>query len=341
MANLEFHDVHGGPYWHCGGDYKKVFLTKVSGPPGVLAYVFTANINLDFDGSPTAYGPPSKQPDDNLANAGLHAAGGYYGIMSMNPANPTDAAAIKNHKLELDLTAPKDLLGRYPVMQKTGDSKPGFYVSTSSVSTGKGTRYEQKHYVDSSAIAFGALSGGLMLRESKFALNDFGLAIRHNLTKQSGLFFGDRGNGFALGECPQKVFTNLGGTGKNNNFLISYILFPGSRSEGTSEADVAAAVRIQLGKISQTPNAGELPLLMAFYEQAHKDHSGLPLLKAYRKKTDAEKKKLPLPPNHANILAGLRAWGYWGDVYPFVSFLKDTADSAASTLASAIGRVLP
>jgi hypothetical protein len=70
MGYLEFTDFFSGK-WHCGGDYPKVFVTRVyHWGTGIEAFVWVSNVNLDFDGQPDAYGPPAKGPKDYLVNAG-------------------------------------------------------------------------------------------------------------------------------------------------------------------------------------------------------------------------------------------------------------------------------
>ena len=71
MVNLIFKN-HPAE-WHTGSDFPKVSLTQVSwdiAPNKPVAHVFFGHVNIDFDGSPTAYGPPeiTPIPDDDLKN---------------------------------------------------------------------------------------------------------------------------------------------------------------------------------------------------------------------------------------------------------------------------------
>ena len=81
MPKLAFKNILGT--WHTN-DFKSVSLTSVSweGSSRVLAFVFFGHVNIDFDGSPTAYGPTGPRPstarvqpvnpppDDCLKNGG-------------------------------------------------------------------------------------------------------------------------------------------------------------------------------------------------------------------------------------------------------------------------------
>jgi hypothetical protein len=116
---------------------------------------------------------------------------------------------------------------------KNGDPRPGYYVSGTPHPTGP--FYLQNSFVDASRISYGALSG--KLRSLGFNIGDYGLAIRHDQILDSGFYFVDIGaNNYALGECSYKVGLNLGGSGRNgtfnNNFPVSFILFPQSQKRG-------------------------------------------------------------------------------------------------------------
>jgi hypothetical protein len=73
--------------WHTG-DFPSVPLTRVSWdtmPHHALVFVFFGHVNIDFDGSPTAYGPKGikPQPDDDIGNAG-NATQGWFGVASLS-----------------------------------------------------------------------------------------------------------------------------------------------------------------------------------------------------------------------------------------------------------------
>ena len=285
MSKLIFKDFTG---WH-GNDFPHVTLTQVSldaNPDKALAFVFFGHVNLDFDGSPTAYGPPHLNPDDFLGNAG-NAAQGWFGVASAAPGNPF----VQNGLIEIDRAAPgfhphgnmKSPL-QYPVKQqaKFGDPKPGFYVSTTprnlASALGAITAYRQNSYVDASKVAFAALD--LFLRRNhSVQLGDFGLAVRHDQDRTSGFYFVDIGGWHhALGECSHRVGLDLGvkklGPGRwDNNFSVSFIVFPGTAISAHSsavldDATIRANLTAALSELARADNAHDLPLLMATNEKS-------------------------------------------------------------------------
>ena len=139
----------------------------------------------------------------------------------------------------------------------------------------RASAYLQSSYIDASQIAFGALSG--KLAALGFNLGDYGLAVRHDQNLQSGFYFADRGgNNYKLGECSHKVGKNLGGSGRgnrfNNNYPVSFIVFPGSGNTdpaavpSIADADIQTAVRPLLANLATADDAKDLVLLMAFNE---------------------------------------------------------------------------
>src|SRR5437016_9041351 len=108
MATLVFNDYPGA--WHSGTDFPGVPLTRVSwgtAPADTVAYVFFGHVNIDFDGSPTAYGPAgiTPKPDDDLSNAG-NAVQGWFGVYSLPETDPL----VKNGTVLIDnKKAPKYL----------------------------------------------------------------------------------------------------------------------------------------------------------------------------------------------------------------------------------------
>jgi hypothetical protein len=235
MPKLIFTNQPGD--WHTA-DFPSVPLTRVSWdtmPHHALAFVFFGHVNIDFDGSPTAYAPKGHipLPDDDIGNAG-NATDGWFGVFALKPGDPLE----KSGQALLDHTASK-FLGKFPVIQqaKNGDPNPGYYVSTTSLPSGPspGLAHLQNSYVDSSRVSYGALGGEL--GKLGVTMGDYGLAIRHDQMLQSGFYFVDAGakkgpKKFALGECSHKVGKDLGGTGRashfDNNFPVSFIIFPRS-----------------------------------------------------------------------------------------------------------------
>jgi hypothetical protein len=317
MANLVFKDNPAN--WRTGHDFPNVTLTRISwdtAPDRAVAYVFFGHVNIDFDGSPTAYGPPgiTPMPDDDLKNAWSDSSG-WFGVVALSENDPN----VKNGNAKIDKKPALLHHGKYPVIQqaKNGDPKPGFYVSGTPHPSGPG--YLQNSYIDSSQVAFGALSG--KLKALGFSLGDYGLAIRHDENLQSGFYFVDvGGNNHALGECSHKVGKNLGGSGRashfNNNFPVSFILFPGSFQMDPSAVAASTDSATQgylkplVRALSQASNADELPLLMGFNEvQPPGRPQGMSKLDAYRKAPSR-----PKPRNYDTIVQGLRTFG-WAPLY--------------------------
>lgn len=312
MANLVFKDHPHN--WRTGRDFPHVPLTLVSWdstPAITVAYVFFGHVNIDYDGSPTAYGPHGikPQPDDDLTNAG-DAGQGWYGVYSLADTDPL----VKDKTVQIDKTAPK-YLGKYPVVQqaKNGDPNPGYYVS--STPRNSGLPYLQDSYIDASEVAWGALDKAF--RALGVSLGDYGLAIRHNSNLQSGFYFVDSGGyNHALGECSHKVGKNLGGSGRashfDNNYPVSFIVFPRSfdtdpdAPPSLSDDDIEARLRPLVRSLSQADNFDDLPLLMGFNETAPKTKpQGTSKLTAY-KKTPSKAR----PANYDTVVQGLRAFGW-------------------------------
>jgi hypothetical protein len=317
MATLLFKD-HPLTKWRTGHDFPQVTLTAVAwdtAPDTPVAYVFFGHVNIDFDGSPTAYGPPgiSPMPDDDLGNA-WGDENGWFGVFALKKDDPlvTQGTAVIDNEPAL---LHKD---KYPVVQqaRNGDPKPGYYVSTTPHPTGP--RYLQNSYVDASQIAYGALSG--QLAALGFKLGDYGLAIRHDKNLQSGFYFVDRGGSasFALGECSHKVGKNLGGSGRangfNNNFPVSFIVFPDTftmdGSAGTpsmSDDEIKIEVDLLLADLAKATNAEDLALLMAFNEVAPLEKPpGKAGLDLYHKAPA----NTPKPAHYTIVADGLRRYGY-------------------------------
>lgn len=299
--------------WHTN-DYPDVPLTRISwdtSPEKAVAYVFFGHPSIDYDGSPTAYGPPEIQPppDDNLKNAWNNEKG-WFGVIALSENDPL----VKDGSALIDKRPSLLHKGKYPVIQqaKNGDPKPKYYVSATPRPSGP--RHHQNSYVDASKVAFGALDK--FLRKLGVSLGDYGLAIRHNADLQSGFFYEDMGGWkHALGECSHKVGKNLGGSGRanhfNNNFPVSFIIFPNSEKfmliGGDSDDQIKASLKPLMRNLSLASNARELALLMGFNEvNPPGKPRGLKKLEEYVKNPD----KSLLPTSHFNVVRGLSKFGF-------------------------------
>lgn len=316
MAKLIFSD-HAAT-WRTGHDYPNVHLTKVSidtAPEHALAYVFFGHVNVDFDGSPTAYGPPGITPpaDDDLRNA-WDGSSGWFGVVALPPDHPDVLAG----RAKIDQRPELEHGGKYPVIQQEAneDPNPGYYVSCTPHASGP--IYRQDSYVDASRVAFGALSG--RLKALGVSLGDYALAIRHERDLQSAFYFADvGGNNYALGECSHRVGKDLGGSGRgnsfNNNFPVSFIVFPESGTQDPSaiveESDeqIGSAVSERLAELANVENPEDLPRLMGWNEvPPPNEPRGLAKLQAYLQTPGGVQD----PPHYEIILGALRRWGYGG-----------------------------
>lgn len=286
MAKLLFKDFRG---WRNGRDFADVALTRVSSdvaPEKALAFVFFGHVNLDFDGSPTAYGPLRLNPDDSLGNAG-NPTQGWFGVASAAPAHPF----VTGKQVEVDRAAPgyhpggnPKLPVQFPVVQQArfGDPRPGYYVSTTprnlARAMGAISEFRQNSYVDASKVAFGALDRFLR-SEHGVQLGDFGLAVRHDQNRQCGFYFVDIGGwNHALGECSHRVGLDLGvrklSPGRwDNNFPVSFLVFPRTAismpfSGAWGDERIEASLTTALRELAGAENAHDLPLLMATNERS-------------------------------------------------------------------------
>jgi hypothetical protein len=300
-----------------------------------VVLVYMTHMNIDFDGAPNAYGPPSKNPLDSLHDAGRDdPRTGYYGLIAVGPNEvvPGDKhkRLIKDvYHLKLDEHYP-DTKDRCPVVQQTGPYA-GFYVSATAKHnpSGSSSIYEQSHYLDSSAVAYCALSGGL--HRTGVGGNDFGLALRHDNYRQASFAFlsGEGANNHKVGECSYKVFLDIGGTPKtsaeryaNNNFPTTFIVFPGSRTS-------------QLIKISLADNPEDFAVFVALQAQIDARSRGGSGLPVFHKYVAGGRKTKPM--NYESVVTALRTWGY----APALSTALGAARTIASDLAGTAGSFFP
>ncbi len=335
MPELQFDALPGT--WS-GNDYPSVSITSVKLTPDAkpLAFIFMTHMNVDFDGAPNAYGPAEKSPLDSLDDAGRYAANGYYGLVAVGPKEvvPHDPhkRLIKDvYHLQLDTRYP-DTKGRCPIVQQSG-VYAGYFVSTTSKPNPAGSPsiYEQSHYLDSSAIAYSALSYGL--QSKGVGDGDLGIAMRFDTFRTTSFsFLGGEGHGKgsaaagAVGECSYKTFLDIGGPPKtraqkyaNNNFPAGFIVFPGSRTS-------------QLTKISSADNALDFAVFLALQAQADRQSRGSSALHAFRHYVKSGRKMLP--DGYGKVLIALLRWGYKpGGI--------GVAANIISQVATAVGKAIP
>jgi hypothetical protein len=338
MPELSFASVAGK--WE-GNDYPNVSMTSVAIGNGVpLALIYMTHMNVDFDGAPNAYGPPTLNPLDSLEDAGRFGENGYYGLMAVGPKEVLRGDHKKRlikdvYHLQLDENYPASADGKCPVVQQTGPYK-GYYVSTTAKRnpSGSASIYEQSHYRDSASIEFCALSYGLTTKG--VGDQDMSIALRHDTFRTTTFpFMAGEGHpkgskhAYAVGECSYKVFLNFGGQPKQrtqkypkNEFPSTFVVFPGSRTS-------------KLQQISMAENADDFAVFLALQaaaDKAHKGRSGLPAFKKYI--ADGRKTK---PATYANVASALQQYGY----SPLIGAALNAASSVASSIVGAARQVIP
>jgi hypothetical protein len=156
---------------------------------GESAFFFTAGMSIDADGAPRAYHPslpgrPGGAPPglDDLRNAGR--PGHWFGIVTDDHGKP--------------------------VVQRTRDPAPGFYVSaTSLVQRGTFAAGDPRRYVDASAIPFFVLPGPA-LHTGHARLGDFGAVWNRRNKKLGFAIFADIGPKTRIGEGSIALARELG-----------------------------------------------------------------------------------------------------------------------------------
>jgi hypothetical protein len=319
-GDLTFEDVEGP--WQ-GNDFRNVSVVSVTFRDVVQAFVFLTHMNIDFDGAPNAYGPPEKHPLDSLDHAGQNTS--YYGLVAIKPDEGVEVSVPKQGKqkkllkelynLKLDDRFP-DSHGRLPVVQQ-GGTFDGFFISITSRATRSlagANRFQQSSYINSAGVAYGALSR--RLQDKGVGFGNYGLAIRHDNGRQAGFVMMDGGHTSgrdvgSVGEVSYRVFLDVGGPPKtasqsvpNNNFPTTFIVFPNSPAS-------------KLPFLAKADNAGDLPMLLAFAEQAgyadRSGKSGKPLLDEW---VAGGRTGAP-PRNYKHVLAALRSAGFWPPIGDF------------------------
>jgi hypothetical protein len=318
-GDLAFENVEGP--WQ-SNDFPNVSVVSVTFNGVLQAFVFLTHMNIDFDGAPNAYGPPDKNTLDTLDHAGQKSR--YYGLASIKPDESRDVfipgqgkqkkTLVELYNLKLDPLQP-DSRGYLPVVQQGGEYD-GYYISITSRATRSlagANEFQQSSYVNSAKVAFGALSG--RLQSKGVAFGNYGMAIRHDNSKHAGFVMMDGGHTSghdvgAVGEVSYKVFLDLGGPPKRaqsplrNEFPTSFIVFRGSSGP-------------TLSLLARADNANDLPMLLAFCEEAgyadRSGDSGKPLLDSWVAGGRTEAR----PRHYKHVLGALRHAGFWPHIGDF------------------------
>jgi hypothetical protein len=329
-AAIEFDKVHGT---FTSAFVKSLKVTKVSGGThGFSAIVYQTKLNVDWDGSPVAYGldnPRDAQPAGLAWNsktqtyarsrqdhfqrnlkpvefAGLHgglrdatnnvtAKDGLFfnhNFKWVGVVSATPGEAKAKNLWIDDRAMLKDKFGKFPVIQKDGPTR-GYYVSQSGSPANSGSQFSQSTFWDAANVPYCVWPSSL---GNGVKLGDFGLAIVNGTGRSSGFFFADTGSTNKVGECS-------GG-------LTTFIVFPksgtGSATQG-QDGLIKGKVGPLVAKLSGVPNAEEFIRFLAM--GADPDTFA-------KSNYDAIKSKSFFPPpgsapaTYENIRRALREWGF-------------------------------
>jgi Fungal chitosanase of glycosyl hydrolase group 75 len=139
------------------------------------AITFESGMRIDADGAPHAFYPDDKSGLDFLINA-RDQNGRWLGVVTDNNGQP--------------------------VVQTANDPAPGFYVSTTSLEDPNRDRADPRRYVDSEAVNYIVIPGGLQAKVNNQSarLGDFAVVIRPETGAFVYAIVGDIGPRKMIGE---------------------------------------------------------------------------------------------------------------------------------------------
>jgi len=168
--------------------------------------VFTADADIDADGSPRAYDPIGDKGLDALANAGHK--GNWWSLVTDTGYPDGD-----------------------PVIQSSSDPAPGFYISTTSYQWSQFGRLDPLRYVDAGTVPFIVVEGYIRRRAKGVVLG-----CRARVTNEkNGMFVdavvADLGPLTKIGELSIAAAKAIGvdsdaRTGGESEHVITYELWP-------------------------------------------------------------------------------------------------------------------
>ena len=280
MASLNFTDIaEVSSKGRVGGS----FLVQVGGGVNANAVVYSGIVNEDVDGAPRCYGVfPFDAGLDQLKNATNNGNAQFDPLPAGQVAHPWVWRGVANMthdeavaaKILARLDERSELAGRHHDGAPLNDAKrappkfpvkraddPNFYVSTTALVKNAGLpETDPGHWWDATAVNYGALTPPL--RALGVELGDFGIAIRRDNGTSRTFFFADAGFGQKIGEMSTMLFRALFPGNNQEELLISFIVFPGSRTRPIT-SDPAPTVRRLLGDLSNTSNVGTMIDIMA------------------------------------------------------------------------------
>lgn len=196
------------------------------------AICFLAGMQIDLDGAPQAYHPPTPEHP--------------------HTGRPPGLDDLANASRNLDGKAPwagiaVDARGA-PYVQGTADPCPGFYVSTTALGDHNLAASDPRRYVDAMTVPYFSLPsravkrvGGLFTAAADIQLGDLGVAVYRG--QVSGAIYADVGPAGRIGEGSPALATNLGcyrGPRAGHDAAdIAYVVFRGSAAKPAWRRDVA------------------------------------------------------------------------------------------------------
>ena len=281
MASLNFTDIaEVSSKGRDGGS----FLVQVTGDGlAANAIVYSGILNEDVDGAPQCYGRfPADGGIDRLVNATNLVGGGMFNVLPkgqlahpwrwVGVANMTHDEAVAAGVLAR-LDERSELAGRFSAAAPLGDPRfpprfpvlradnNNFYVSTTALARNAALpATDPGHWWDATTVNYAALTPPL--RDRGVDLGDFGVAIRRDTGVNSAFFFADAGGGNKIGEMSRLLFRTLFPHNDQEERLVSFIVFPGSRLNPIANTP-GPTLRRLLGDLSTASNVGTMIDIMA------------------------------------------------------------------------------
>jgi hypothetical protein len=282
MTSLNFTDIaEVGSKGRDGGS----FLVQVSGVGvAINAIVYSGILNEDVDGAPQCYGRfPADAGIDHLVNATNLVGGGIFnGLPKGVVAHPWKWVGVANMThddtvaagLLARLDERSELAGRFsanapmnnpitfppkfPVLRADNNQ---FYVSTTALARNAALpETDPGHWWDATTVQYGALTPPL--RDLGVDFGDFGVAIRRDTGDNGAFFFADSGSGNKIGEMSRMLFRALFPRNDQEEHLVSFIVFPGSRLRPIGNNPRPTLLSL-FSVLSNTSNVGTMIDIMA------------------------------------------------------------------------------
>jgi hypothetical protein len=361
------------------GSFKRdagTYLVRVTLPNGLTAIIFSAVLNEDIDGAPNCYARFNPASPDGL-NGGLdflRNGTNLVGGGNFNPLPPgqqhhpwkwvgmvhrTHRDAVNDgliaflderaelaalHENNNPLSPPQ-----FPVLRSDNNR---FYASTTAlVNNAAAPENNPAHWWDATAVSYGALTPPL--RALGVNHGDFGIAIRRDTGVNDAFFYADSGGGNKVGEMSRHLFRTLFPNNDQEEHLVAFIVFPGSRLNPIQN-NPGPTIRTRLSDLSGAANVDSMIGLMASAEpfrglvldeqafifdvdHAHPTES---LRRTHRAPDlDRSRPRGSSTPKFQTIATALQRWGY--DPAKAAKAAQEAADAAGIKSVGATIEPLP